>query len=812
MAQETVQLDIELSSGEKAGETLGQLTAQSRKLTKEIKNLKPGTEEFVKKSQDLQKVNGRVKGIKTEMYGTNQATKGVVSSFGQMLPFTGRFGQLGASIAAMRPALNSSAGASQLLAAAMRAIPIFAIIGAITALISWFKRTEQGAQALRVITAGLSQVFESLMDIVSGLGKTIFDAVNNPKEAIQGLGNSIKEYLLERVQLLISGFKGLGTAISLLFKGEFAEASKEAGNSLLEITRATNPLAMAIEGIVDNSDKISDAFKEIQNDVKGAVALQRRENRLLEDKRKFKVEEARLEAQISELRRIGNDQTLTATEREQALSKAMEVQKTLVGARTRLAQEEFQIQKQRNALSDSTEADLMREAELHAAVIQVQKRGDDEMRTIISRQSGLRKKLAEERIKEQEDLQKMEIEAEKALQDLRVELIDDASTREISKINLEYERKLEAITGNEEQITEQRLLLEQQRQDQIAELRNNREKELEQESFELRMERLQNQFLTTAMTEQEFQQAEFEAKQAHAQQSVDLARQQYGAESLEYMQASNELLELQRAYSAEHLETVKTTEEAKRQMQMSTLGATSDLFSVMASLMSEDEKARKENAKAIKAFSVAQILANLYQEISGYFSNPGSTLTFGALGAIKAIAATGRAFAAIANVNKQKFSLGGILSTAKYMQGGILRGPKHSQGGIPFMNMRDNTVSEFEGDEIILTGGVSRSPWGRTMASNLNAAFGGRKFATGGPINPLTTINQAQNLTAGRQSNQEAMGMQQLIQEVQLLNENQQRMFSEISTWQRTIRVTQNLTDVEEGLTDLSQVRVDSEF
>ncbi len=85
------------------------------------------------------------------------------------------------------------------------------------------------------------------------------------------------------------------------------------------------------------------------------------------------------------------------------------------------------------------------------------------------------------------------------------------------------------------------------------------------------------------------------------------------------------------------------------------------------------------------------------------------------------------------------FTFGNIrvnnMKSEEFASGGILKGSRHSSGGIK------TPYGELEGDEIVLTGNVGRNSQGRKMASDLNYAFGGRKFDTGGPINPLSRNN-----------------------------------------------------------------------
>lgn len=66
--------------------------------------------------------------------------------------------------------------------------------------------------------------------------------------------------------------------------------------------------------------------------------------------------------------------------------------------------------------------------------------------------------------------------------------------------------------------------------------------------------------------------------------------------------------------------------------------------------------------------------------------------------------------------------------TPIFAKGTVLRGPSHEQGGINLTDSHGNFYGNAEGDEILMTKGVYRSPIGRKLASDLNAAFGGVRF------------------------------------------------------------------------------------
>ena len=67
------------------------------------------------------------------------------------------------------------------------------------------------------------------------------------------------------------------------------------------------------------------------------------------------------------------------------------------------------------------------------------------------------------------------------------------------------------------------------------------------------------------------------------------------------------------------------------------------------------------------------------------------------------------------------------LKSEKFAAGGVLSGPAHSAGGIPLINrVTGQHMGEAEGDEIIMTKGVWRSPLLRPLASILNVLGGGK--------------------------------------------------------------------------------------
>jgi hypothetical protein len=711
MASKNVQANIEIlmSNGKKAGLTLNELRQAANHLTKEINNLKPGTEEYIKATKKLKVVNKNLGEVRSEVKGLTTATSGMVQEFTRFIPFSGQIGNFSRAFTTLR--------------GAMIAIPIFALVAAFGALFQWFTRTEEGAQKLRVITAAVSQVFNSLMDVVSGAGKELFEMFSNPKEAVKDLWESIKTNLLNRLTGLIDTYKFAGKAIMAALNLDWdgvKENAAAAGESILQATTGIDDLPNKVKESVDSAgDAIKDLYAEVKSDVAGAVALQERENALKVQKREFLLREVQLEDQIAEARKRGNDQQLSDIERAEALEEAMQVQNKLADERMAIAQEEYEIQKERNALSDSTEADLEKEAQLEQAVLRIKVQSANEQRRIISMLSGLKEKAAAE-----------EIRNAKAIEDLKIEAMEEGLQKQIAKIELDTERKIEALTGSEEQIREQEKLLEEIKLQEIQALRDKYANEQAEKDKKIREEKE-------------------DAEKKHVEVLKEIENQRFEAAQ----SSTSGIINL--------LEEEAKSEQAGRMLKKS--GAIADLiFSFV----------RERAAISAKAAEIA-------------LTAPGPVGL--------ALAAKYKIGATIQSVVQHGLRLAAV---RKLEKGGMLRGKRHFSGGIPGLIMGTGEPIEMEDGEIILNRNVGLDPRGRAAASALNAAFGGKRFETGGVINPLAAQTEP---SAAAQMLPSANNKE--------LAEKFEAFANEIRAWKRSLKVYNVVTETEEGIKTVQALR-----
>lgn len=240
------------------------------------------------------------------------------------------------------------------------------------------------------------------------------------------------------------------------------------------------------------------------------------------------------------------------------------------------------------------------------------------------------------------------------------------------------------------------------------------------------------------------------------------------------------------AKAKETADKLNAIEAAKYQFAQQT-------FSGIVQLLSADEAARKKNAKAIKAFSTAEVFTNLFQEISGIWknanTNPINAIIPGAgtaIAVVQSAFAAARAQLAVSNIQKQKFATGGTLP----------EGPSHSQGGIKLVS-RGNIIGEIEGGEPILSRNTYKNnkPIIDRLLYTSMYRGGAPVFATGGFV---PSVSQSTALAQGN-SNIEEMTMQMLAV--------QERTMQAIEAIPTTLRAEVSLRNIQEAETTLGDIR-----
>lgn len=284
---------------------------------------------------------------------------------------------------------------------------------------------DEANKSLKEVNENLDEGTEATEQMTGALDKMTGGAVSGFKGLAKGIKTGVKGLKSFKVALISTGIGILLIAIGSLIA--YFTSSEEGANKLkvafaavgVVVDKLTESLAKVgkflakIGGIIKDvvtgdktlregwtetkeaakvmAEEVTEAYTSIGSAVRSGMELQRRENQLRIDTRKNLVTEARLLVALSEAKLRNDDQTLTTLERLDSINEAEQLNIDIFNERIRQKNEEFEIQKQRNALSDSTEEDLLREAELQAELITLEAERNDRIKEFVDKRSSILK-------------------------------------------------------------------------------------------------------------------------------------------------------------------------------------------------------------------------------------------------------------------------------------------------------------------------------------------------------------------------------------------------------------------------------------
>jgi hypothetical protein len=354
--------------------------------------------------------------------------------------------------------IKSAVAGFQTLKGAIIATGLGALLVAITSLVAYFKETERGADALRVIMGTLGAVTGKLMDVIIGLGEALFKAFSDPKQALIDFGNAIRENITNRVEGMLELLPALGKAIKLALSGEFKEAGKVAADAVGKVTlgveNVTDKVGAAIDSVKGFAQSLIDAGAEGARIAKIFNEVERAERELV-------VQRAKANKQILEARFIADDLTKSTEERIKAIQLAGKIEEEVANKELKTAKMKALALKQQADISESNKETLneiaqaeARVAELETASISRKKRLGMEILTLRREQEAADK----ERIKAAEELAKLEQDALDNYNKAQGEALDRAyemlltdQQREVNAVRDKYFAllELEGLSGEE---------------------------------------------------------------------------------------------------------------------------------------------------------------------------------------------------------------------------------------------------------------------------------------------------------------------------------------------------------------------------
>lgn len=300
--KKTVILEFEVDVNDSI-ESINKLTAANKELRKERNELNLATESGRKRAaeinavidQNTAKIKANVSAIeqqKINIGNYRSALDGIHPALGKMA--TG----LDAGVNGLK---GMSFAARAFIATGIGAI-ISAVGLALAALMKYFQGSEEGQNRLNKIVAIGSAIFEQFMNVVEAAGEAVFNAIENPQQALKDFGQLLKDQLVNRFMGLLELIPNIGKAIGLLFEGKFVEAGQVAFDAMAKVTLGVEGATMKIVTMIDETGKAVERGIFYGEKIAALNAkIDKDERKLVEDRAKTNLAVAKLRQQAVEL-------------------------------------------------------------------------------------------------------------------------------------------------------------------------------------------------------------------------------------------------------------------------------------------------------------------------------------------------------------------------------------------------------------------------------------------------------------------------------------------------------------------------------
>lgn len=422
-----------------------ELSAQIIKVADAVQKLRDENEKYESVLQTVQE------GVKktTDAHVTQE---GIMEKLlGGQKQYAAIISQLPGPLRAAVTGLNGMVGAAKAFIATPLGAVLAALILAYKALDTWLHRSAEGQQALAKISGFLSGAMAALTQVAMDVGKALYNAFANPKQAIKELWQTFKNDLLNRMKGAVGVFVGFGKIIDDAFHGRFKEAkedAKELGNNFQKIFTGRD-----VEQIKAGAQAIGERLDGIRRIANAESDLNVRRNKLHRQQTAWMTEEAEFDKQIAEQRnkmRIGS-----SDERQKAAVRMQELINQKYAKQIEMAKEEYEIKKASNALTDSSQEDLDEEQRLLANITRLEA-GRETAKGMALR---IEDSMSRSMMKTQEQLYKLEEKreslrkafgeenesAEEVVAQLKIRAMQDGFKKEQAELDYEHEQRVAQI-------------------------------------------------------------------------------------------------------------------------------------------------------------------------------------------------------------------------------------------------------------------------------------------------------------------------------------------------------------------------------
>lgn len=390
--------------------------------------------------QEGQQMLEQIRSLKSELGGLDKAYQEATGS-GQSLLQT--FQSAPGPIGQTTTAIGKMTKAALTFIATPLGMILAAIAAALAAVTSWFRRTEEGENALAVASAAFGQVLDSLLDVVDKVGEWLYKAFTNPKEALSDLSEFIKGQFMNR----LSAISKMGSAIVKIFSEDWKQGFQEFSDAFLQFET----------GIEDVSKKSSAWMEETIKKMKRQGEIKKELLKIQDEERQLSIEAANDEIKKLKLQEKARDLNLSEKERLEALEESNKIIEKTTEKGVALAKRKMELTKEMHTLSNSNRAANDEDARLEVEYLNKKSAGLREQISLIRLRNGITGRMNTEgnelnaikaetamrslEIKrQQDDLKRLEVEAELDIRQARINAMEEGSRKELEQINLNYDK------------------------------------------------------------------------------------------------------------------------------------------------------------------------------------------------------------------------------------------------------------------------------------------------------------------------------------------------------------------------------------
>tara|TARA_R100000541_G_scaffold46881_1_gene53970 strand:+ start:6061 stop:8295 length:2235 start_codon:yes stop_codon:yes gene_type:complete len=355
-------------------------------------------------------------------------------------------GQVGGAISGLSNLKTTITGATKgfnLMKIAIIGTGIGALIIALAAVTAAFKGSEEGQERWNKIMAVIGSLVTVFTDRLAILGDLLISVFTDPVSILKDFGNTIKEFVMDKVDKVIEGLGFMGTAISKLFKGDFTGAMEAGKEGLKNLNDGLNVTKMIYEGVVDGTKKLAKSTADLVAEMKkeAKIAGQISDMRAKADRLDRQIVVDRAEADLTRadlLNKAIDKEKFSLQERIGFLQEAGKLEEEITAKEIEGAKLRLEAKKLENQQTTPTMEALNEQAELEAKLINLTTSKLLKEREVSAQIIGLKTEAAAEEVA-------LEQAKADALESIRQGLIVSENERRLEDLNLiklDYEEKI----------------------------------------------------------------------------------------------------------------------------------------------------------------------------------------------------------------------------------------------------------------------------------------------------------------------------------------------------------------------------------